>query len=190
MNLAFFPSFFENPAHIRFEQQEDDESIILFLRQHWITNISWILTALFMVLLPVVAGALYGYELFQLPINVPVNVLQASLVLWYMIVLAYILEKFLAWYYNIYIVTTKHIVDIDFHSLLSRQVVESQLADIQNVSTHMRGIFSSLFHFGDVKIRTSAEHQVFDFLHVSHPDIVADMIQDLRPSITREEPKS
>lgn len=180
MRLALFPSFFDHPADIRFEYQEDDENIILFLRQHWITNLGWILTAVFMIFLPLMVGFMHSYTLFQLPISIPVNIIQASLVLWYMIVLAYILEKFLNWYYNIYIVTNQHIVDIDFHSLLSKQVIESKLADIQNVSTHMSGIFSSLFHYGDVKIRTSAEHQVFEFVAVPHPDIVADMIQDLR----------
>lgn len=180
MRLALFPSFFDHPTNIRFEHQEDDESIILLLRQHWITNLGWILTVIFMVFLPLIVGLMHSYALFQLPISIPLNIIQASLVLWYMIVLAYILEKFLAWYYNIYIVTNQHIVDIDFHSLLSRQVIESQLEDIQNVSTHMSGISSSLFQYGDVKIRTSAEHQVFEFVAVPYPNIVADMIQDLR----------
>ncbi len=184
MTFTLFPSFLRDPASIRFEQQEEDEHVILFLRQHWITNVGWMITALLLTLFPVVLVFLTAYAVFQLPFVFPVRIAQAALLLWYMLILAYILEKFLGWYYNIYIVSDKHIVDIDFHSLLSRQVIQSQLEDVQNVSTHIKGIFASLFNYGDVKIRTSAEHQVFDFVSVPHPDIVADIIQDLQPSMT------
>ncbi len=181
MTFALFPSFFEKPEHISFFEQDADENIVLFLRRHWFTNVGWIVTALLLILLPFFLATLSAYAVFQLPISIPLNILQGALLLWYMIIFSYILESFLSWYFNIYIVTNKHLVQVQFDSLLSRKVIQSQLEDIQGVSAGIKGIFGSLFNFGDVHIETAAYHENILFTKVPFPDIVANTIEELQP---------
>lgn len=180
MNFRWFPSFFKNPAKIKFIEQEPTEEIILFLRQHGIVNLPWILLSILAIFLPPVFLQLdltFNTNFFT---AIPTQILVGGLAIYYMLVLAFILEQFLFWYYNIYIVTNLHLVDINFYSILSRNIIELEFRDIESVSTDIKGIFGSFFNYGDVIVRTAAEKQPVIFSRVPRPDQVADTIQDLQ----------
>lgn len=180
MALGLFPAFFDKPEHISFIEQEPSEKIELFLRQHAVTNVGWIFVTILTTLAPVIVLQLDSAFKINLFTNVPNILLVDGLILWYMLVLAYTLEKFLYWYYNIYIVTNIHIVDVDFFSLLLRRITDLELKDIESVRTEMGGIIRPLFNFGHVIIETAAKEQRALFEDVPHPDVVADRIEDLR----------
>ncbi len=183
MNFKLFPSIFHNPEKIRFIEQEKNENIILFLRQHPIVNVPWILIALLITLVPVFAIQLDTNFNTHFFINIPQNILIGSIIVYYMIVLAYVIENFIFWYFNIYIVTNLHLVDVDFESLLSRTILEISTSDIQGASASITGIFASLFNFGDVLVKTAAEKQTISFIKVPRPDFVADVVNDLATPI-------
>lgn len=182
MRFALFPAFFDRPEKMSFGEQEPDEVVELLLRRHWVTNLPWIFVSLLGFSLPAVIIALtrnFNINFF----SVPGEIAFGLIIVWYMLILGYVIEQFLYWYYNIYIVTTKHLVDVNFHSLLYRDVTESAIDDIQSVSSKIKGIFGSLFNYGDVIAQTAAEIHVISFLDVPFPDLVADRIEDLRASL-------
>lgn len=180
MNFSLFPSFFDTPANLHFIDQEADEKIEIFLRQHWIVNVGWVLTALILIMLP--AWILELDILFRLNFfaSIPLTVLIGGIILWYLLVIAYILEQFLYWYFNIYIVTNLHIVQIKFSSLLSRSVTETKLKDLESVRASIKGVFGPLFNFGNVDMETAAKDQEIHFVNVPKPDFVSDRVEDLR----------
>lgn len=174
-----FPSFFDKPKKIRFLEQEDDEQIELVLRQHWITNVPWIFISIALITLPFFLSVFNLGEFFSFG-SIPGDILVAGLILWYLGILAYVVEKFLYWYFNIYIVTDHHLVDINFHNITNRDITEVELGDIQSVSSGITGVIRSLFHFGNVVVETSAKMQDITFADVPKPDLVRDRIQDLQ----------
>lgn len=179
MSFKIFPAIFDNPEKIMLAQQEADEHIELLLRQHGITNLPWIVTAFLGIIFPFILfmfDGLFTRALAQIPGDIAI----ASIILWYMLVMAFILEKYLYWYFNIFIVTNIHITDITMSSLLSKTSTEAKLEDVQSVKTKIAGVFGSLFNFGDVIILTAAEKQEIKFSLVPNPDFVADRIQDLQ----------
>lgn len=180
MVFQFFPSFFDRPPKIFFAEQEEDEDVEIFLRQHFITNVPWILTAIFLFVLPPILIQLDSRFSFNLLNSIPQDLRFGVIILWYLLVLAYVIEHFLFWYFNVYIVTNVHIIDVDFFSLLQRDIVAIHLKDIESVSSNIKGIFASLFNYGDVQIETAAKAQEIIFEAIPKPDIVADRIQDLR----------
>lgn len=180
MKFGIFPAIFVKPPKIRFIEQEEGEDIILFLRQHGIVNIPWILMAILAIFLPaffIQFDMTFGFNMLR---NVSDQILIGGLTIYYLLVLAYIIEQFLFWYFNIYIVTNLHLVDINFFSLLSRDITEVEFRDVQSVSTSVSGIFGSLFNFGNVLVRTAAEKSPISFRRIPRPDFVADQIQDLQ----------
>ncbi|MDD2822578.1 MAG: PH domain-containing protein [Candidatus Daviesbacteria bacterium] len=179
MNFKLFPALFDNPENIRLGQQEADEHIEILLRQHWFTTLSWMVIAFLGIIFPFVFSAFDGIFTNVLP-QIPSDIVVAIVILWYMLMTAYILEKYLYWYFNIYIVTNIHIVDVAMASLLSKTSTEVTLEDVQSVKTHILGVFGSLFNFGDVIIKTAADTQEILFVSVPNPDFVAERIQDLR----------
>lgn len=187
MKLTLFPSFFEKPKKIGFEHQEGDETIELMLRQHFATQLSWIFIVIVALLLPIFLPLVIEQPTFNFLRFVPTQIVIGIILLWNMLLLAFILEKFLFWYFNVYIVTNLHLVDINFHNLLNRDVTEVRLKDIESVSWKMRGVVGSIFDFGDVVVETAAKQQSIQFIAVPNPDYVADKINDLRPHETEEQ---
>lgn len=180
MQFKFFPSLFKSPKKIRFEQQEENEVIELFLRQHPIVNVFWVTLSLILLILPPILLQLDTAFGFNYALDIPIKLLLGGLVIYYLLLLAYAFEQFLNWYFNVYIVTNIHIIDVNFYSLLSKEVVEISLSDIEAIVHNISGVFGSLFNYGNVEIETAAETKRVVFDKVSQPDMVADRIEDLQ----------
>ena len=161
------------PDKVSFDAIEEDENIVLFLRQHPITNVPWIIGAILLALAP------FLLIIFPILAGVPENFQLIIILGWYLIVFAYILEKFLNWLFNIYIVTDERVVDIDFYNLLYKKVSSASLGRIQDISYKQGGTFATLFNYGDVMIQTAAEMPEFDYLRVPQPRRVVNVIRDL-----------
>lgn len=180
MNLRFFPAFFDRPEKMRFAEQEEEEIIELLLRQHFITNVPWIFFSTIAAIFPPVFLSIVDLIGLGFLTQIPSSIISATLVLWYLIIAAYAIESFLHWYFNIYIVTNIHLVDIDFDNILSRKVTEIHIGDVESASARIVGLIASLFNFGDVVVETAAKKQEIGFINVPYPDTVSDRINDLK----------
>jgi hypothetical protein len=168
-----FSSFCLYPEGVDFETREKEESIILLLRAHPITNVKWIFITVLMLFAPGVFGV------FGLMSTLPLGFGLVLTLSWYLITSAYALEGFLNWYFNIYIVTTKRVVDVDFYNLIYKEVSDANLNKVQDVTYNMGGVVRTLFNYGNVYIQTASEVPNFDFLAVPSPDKVVKVIQDM-----------
>lgn len=173
-------SFAVCPTDLRFETQEADEKIILFLRQHPVVNLGWIFMAVIMASLP----AFWEFLPF---VWLPDRFQLMTVVLWYLLVLAFVLEKFLDWYFNVYIVTDERVVDIDFNGLIYRDLTVTKINNIQDVNFVQAGGLAAFFNFGDVFIQTAAEQREFDFLRVPNPGRVVEILYMLQQEEELEE---
>jgi uncharacterized membrane protein YdbT with pleckstrin-like domain len=173
-------SFNYYPTKVNFETQEDQEKIILLLRQHPIVNVRWIIIAVLGIFAPIVLN--------YLPILsfLPKNYQFIAVLGWYLLVTAYILQSFLYWFFNVYIVTTERVIDVDFFNLIYKKVSDADLNKIQDVSYNMGGVLRTLLNYGDVNIQTAGEVTNFDFEAVPKPDRVAKILQDLRQEEEQE----
>ncbi len=160
-----------------FQGQHAGEEVQLFLRQHIITVVPRFLFGLALFLIPTFVNLLPFDVLFpEFPTGRYLIVLAG---LWYLFSFAYVFEQFLFWYFNVYIVTNERIVDIDFRGLLNSDVSEAPLRKIEDVTARTIGVFSYLFHYGDVVVQTAAEVGQFEFERVPHADQVARQISRL-----------
>ncbi len=162
------------PENLRFETMDRDEKVILFLRKHWITNLGWILMFLILVATPSLVF------LTSILDGVPSNFRFVFMLIWYLISIAYFLESFLTWFFNVYIVTDERIIDIDFYNLIYKEISDANIDKIQDVTFKMGGVVRTLFNYGDVLVQTASEVPNFEFLAVPYPDRVVKVLQDLR----------
>lgn len=172
-----FSAYLENPQRCRFEGQDLDEKIILLLRAHPITNIFWIIPAILIFLLPFILPEITSFFGINLAV-IPDHFLLAFLVINYLLVLVIVFEGFLSWYFNVSILTNKKIVDLDFHSILSKNVDLAPLNGIQEASGHVAGLLGIIFHFGPVMVQTAGAKVSIDLIDVPVPERVADIIMD------------
>jgi len=178
--LGLLSSFHLNPKGITFQNQEDDENIVLFIRRHFIINIPWIIgTTLLLFLPPVIVWLLRfsGLELF----TITPQLFFILMAFYYLVVFSYALMRFIIWFYHVGIVTPKRLLDLDVYNILSHHLAETEIADIVDVSYSQNGFFQSFFNYGDVPIQTEAIKANFEFEASPKPALVSDIITDLRP---------
>ncbi len=169
-----------NPTGISFVNQEPDETMTLFLRRHFATNLPWIFSVTGLIVAPPLIffiSDFFSITFFAVP---P----QLSFILgstYYVFILNYAFLRFINWFYHVGIVTQKRLIDLDVDNILHYHLAETEISDIVDVSYSQKGFFQSFFKFGDVHIQTQAIKANFEFEASPRPAEVADIITDLRP---------
>lgn len=167
----FLHSFDLRP-HLRFETQHSTEEVILALRAHPITQIFWIINSL--ILLVVIFFLNFVYPIFFDFIQLLfINVFGLA------VVFAYIWFNFLGWFFNVGIITKERILDIDFHSVIYKEVTAAFLNKVEDVTVKSAGFFSSIFNYGNVFIQTAGSETNIEFIDVPNPTEASRIINDL-----------
>lgn len=185
-SLGLLSSFRMHPSGIKFQNQEKDEHIILFIRRHFIVNIPWIFFTILFLLVPIGVITLINISGLQL-FEIPQMMVWIMIAFYYLVVLTYALINFIIWFYHVGIVTQKRLLDLDVYNILSHHLAETEIADIVDVSHAQKGFFQSFFNYGDVPIQTEAIKANFEFEASPKPAIVSDIITDLRPKRHHEQ---
>lgn len=168
-------SFWILPSEkVHFETQEEEEEILVILRQHWLTNIPWLFLSLVMFWAPVVL------RFFPLLESFPLRFRLFFVVAWYLVTLMFVFERFLVWFFNLCIITDERVIDVDFLNLTTRRVADADIDKIQDVTFTNSGAVGTIFNFGSVLVQTAAEQREFAFENVPNPARVADILQKMR----------
>lgn len=176
--FAMFPAYVERPKNCRFEGQDPGEQILLLLRAHPITNLSWMVLSVFVFTIPFIISKMAPYLGFDLT-SVPQNFLTSFLIINYLLVLVIIFEGFLEWYFNATIITNEKIIDISFAQILYKGVDLAPLEKIEETDSVTAGIVGTIFNFGNVKVQTAGATVAIEMHNIPRPALVADMILDL-----------
>lgn len=179
------------PHQTRFESQDDDEEIVIMGRRHFITNLKWLALASFAVFVPMFWGEFPMIKILN------VNTSFVLSIVWYSALLFYVLENFMLWFYNVYIVTNERLVDVDFFGLLYKNVNVTQIGKVEDVNYSQRGVIAGFFNYGDVVIQTASEQRsddrsersAFTFDRIANPDLVVKIISELMEKDHEEDHK-
>lgn len=171
--VRFFSTFVENPSGVSFHHKEPDEEIILFLRSHLITNAKWIAIMVIFAILPTVF-LFVGDTLPFPPIDSKFTFM--LVLLYYLGLFGFAISSFLTWYFNIFIITKKRVVDIDFAGLIFHDVAETQFSLIQDVNYTQSGAIRHLLNYGDVFAQTAGGKENLEALGVPSPSKVTHFI--------------
>lgn len=173
-----FSSYIQNPETYSFEGQDPNEKILLLLRAHPITNLPWIFLSLLIFIFPFFAPKLSLFLGFDFN-TLPPTFLIVFLIVNYLLVLAIAYEGFLYWYFNVDLITTEKVVDINFESLLYKGVDLAPLNKIEEADSITAGIFGTIFNFGNVLVQTAGAKVAIEMKKIPQPARVADLILDL-----------
>lgn len=169
-----FSAFSYYPDRANFVTQDPEEKIVLLLRRHPITNLRWIIIAALLIIAPFFLTA------FPIIDFLPIRFQTIAIISWYLLVVTFIFEQFLNWFFNVYIVTDERIVDVDFVNLVYREISDANIDQIQDVTAQMSGAVRTVVNYGDVVIQTAAEIPRIELEDVPYPDRVSRILRDLR----------
>jgi len=168
----------------RYSQQEADEKILLTLRASPYTQVIWVVNSvLAFTLLTALVVYLTSFG------NTLVVVL--SLLVGLSLIFTYAWYNFLIWYYNLGIVSTLRIVDIDYYGISKRVTTETRVNKVADATAKTSGFFGQVFNYGDVFVVTDGPERNIEFLNVPDPDIVVSIINSaMGASLARKKPNA
>lgn len=156
------------------------EQIVLIVRRHWFNIIQNMLSILVMAAL-LVASYLYLPVLFPaLDKNSLNGLFLFGETLFAMIVWIIFYLIWIDYYFDVWIITNRRIVNVEQKGLFSRDVSELQLEKIQDITTEVLGVIPTFLNYGDVQIQSAAEQEKFLFRRVADPYRIKDMIMGLQ----------
>jgi hypothetical protein len=170
----FFRSFIPKPRKISLDIQDKDEKIVLVLRQHPITQVKGNLTLLFLaIIIPFLLSISGITELL------PQEFIAASSFFGIIILFGLFTRAFLIWFFNVYIITDERIIDVDFNSMIFKNISSAKIENIEDITTRTMGPMASVFDFGTILIQTAGEQTEFEFDHVPQPAKVTKLLNEL-----------
>ncbi len=151
-----------------FEDQFDDEEVLMVFRKHPIVMRKGIVFASIGVLLPMIYTASLTYIYANNPEKLPsLNFFYASLALGLFLATVLMLPYWIAWHYSVYIVTDQRFIQITQKGLFHRSVVDIGLNQVQMVNYEIAGLQETMLGFGTIMVQTYMGDLVIHDVH--HP---------------------
>lgn len=142
-----------------FDDQFDDEEVLLVFRKHPIVMRKGLVFGLLGPLLGVLPAAIkpdLGFAAFF-----------GGLVLGCLLGLLIFAPSWIGWHFSVFIVTDQRFIQITQKGLFHRAVADLGLAQIQSVNYEVKGLQETLLGFGTIKMQTYVGDMVIHNVH--HP---------------------
>ena len=174
-------------AKYHFNGQKPNEKILLVLRRHWFDIFSQFI--FIFILLGLLFGS-FGLYFISYPIseNSSFKILLAfgqNLFFIFLWMISFII--WIDYYFDIWIVTDRRIVNVEQHGLFNRETSELELEKIQDIATDVRGIIPTFLNYGDIQVQTAGEQEKFLFHNIPDPYSVKNLIMNLQKNFEKRE---
>jgi len=157
-----------------FGDQKPYENIILILRRHPLVLVSIVFAFVITGIIPILVLGFVSNLLPSLP-EVQ-DLLTFASVVYYLLWTYGLFYELTDFFLDVWIVTDHRIVDIQQIGLFNRDVSETRLDKVQDVTTKITGYFPTFFNYGNVIIQTAGTEREFEFQQVPDPVFVKDTI--------------
>ncbi len=95
---------------------------------------------------------------------------------YYLSIILFMFARFIDFYLDMWIVTNDRIVDVEQFGLFSRTISELDLFRIQDVTSDVHGFFPTIFHYGNVTVKTASTNINIVFKNIRHPNTIRERI--------------
>jgi uncharacterized membrane protein YdbT with pleckstrin-like domain len=163
--------------HKYFEDQFDDEDVLMVFRKHPVVMRKGLVIASFGLLV----GPVYTFILtYARPNNPPsVNFFFLSVLAGFVLAALLFFPWWLSWHYSVFIITNQRLIQITQKGLFHRSIVGINLNQIQMINYEISGLQETLLGFGTIMIQTFVGSLTIHEVH--HPaKIQKEMLQILR----------
>lgn len=161
-SLSIYPS-------VKVDIQHENEKILILIREHPITQVPWLLNTVGLL-------TILGLLNFILPQVFAANQIIFLNLFGFFLILSYAWLSFLKWYFEVGLITNERILDIDFNSVLYKEVTVSKLENIQEITSQSGGYIRTLFNYGDVFILTAGADVNIEVHNAPDPGLVVKLL--------------
>lgn len=157
-----------------------NEAIVLITRKHWASMIGVIVLIAAMVILPTVLLVIFKFSMPSFLTGWARNVVVLMGSIYFLVVVTVAFFEWVNFYYDLFIFTEDEIIDIKQNGFFNRYITQISLKNVQDVSAHIKGMWPSLFGYGDVVAETAGDKtQTYVIQSIPNPMDVADKILEI-----------
>jgi hypothetical protein len=173
-----------------FPGKERDEAVFVFARPYWLAFLGTASIFLFvsLVALSLQVAIASGGISFLTTDRLVNDMAVAILGLFIIFALLIFLTVTLDFYFDIFIVTDRRVVDIDQEQLFYRSIAQLNLEDVEDARSEIRGILQTFFAYGTVTVQTAGERPNFTAHNLKFPTEIATIVNDLSGQAKAEIP--
>lgn len=156
--------------HFYIPHQKPGEKIVLLIQRHWfIIFIKLVFWFLLLFVPPLLYLLFQDFDTTILENNFVMPLLIVFLGIYYLFILLFMLNNFVDYFLDVWIVTNERIISIEQNQLFSRTTSEQDLSKVQDVTAEVNGIIPTFLNYGQVYIQTAGEKERFIFKQVKNP---------------------
>lgn len=167
---------------------KDRERIVGVVRHHWFVLLRDVIGVVILFLLPFFLVPLVyalGVAGGTVP-AIPGGVVLFFGSLWTLLMWNVLFTRWTDFYYDIWVITNRRIVDIDQQGLFKRNIATLLTLDhIQDLEAELAGVFGNILNFGNLTVQTAAARREFLISEVPDPNGVVKLIRDAQAESKR-----
>lgn len=155
----------------------EGEEPILLLRQHW-ASFLW----------PVCRTVIcLGVTIPFLSYIFTYSWLTVAVIVWWAVSVVWLIISWFTWYFNLTLVTSQRIIDIEQRGMFLRRVREAPHAWIVEVTFEIKGLLATLFGYGNVYVNLGGDKKPICIEAVETPEIIKDKLSKVQEFAQRTE---
>ena len=159
---------------------EPGEHVVKEARKHWFLFAATLLPYAILALIPFalpgllrLAPVMAGYAAY---IDYTQPLMRAALGVWLLVVWTGAFSAFTRYYLNLWVLTDRRIVDIKQRTYFNREVSSLLLNRVQDVTSDVSGVLSSLLDIGTIHVQSAGEDEEFIMAGIPRPMQMRDLI--------------
>lgn len=102
------------------------------------------------------------------------------------IIYSAIIFEICRYYLTYWIITNRRIISANLIGFFNYKYENIEIDKIQDVTIYIKGVLSSFFHFGTIRIQTAGEQGQFLLSQIPNPEIVKQIIFEVRMDILKK----
>lgn len=159
---------------------EPGEHVVREARKHWFLFVAGLLPYAILLVLPFALPNLLmlvpGFAPYAAYVEYSSPVGRALLGAWLLIVWTGAWSAFTSYFLDVWVLTSKRLVDIDQKGYFSRQVSSLLLSRVQDVTISVKGVIPSLLGIGNINVQSAGAKDEFTMHGIPRPEQMRDLI--------------
>lgn len=156
------------------------EKIEYVLRRHPITFVPKLFSFIILILIPIIVSIIGKSIIEAVSANPSAYATIIVLgVMYYLTIFLLFYSFYIDYYLDIWVVTNDRVLDMEQQGMFSRTITEFDLYQIQDITTDIKGVFATLFRYGNITITTSSSTTGIIFYQIPGPDAIRSHILTL-----------
>jgi hypothetical protein len=158
---------------------EEGESVVLKVHKHWWFIAIRVVALIVFLALPFFVWHVLSARGIVVFTHASMAALASLAALWALIGWVMFWQFWTLYYMDMWIVTDRRLIDIDYKGFFDRDIAMLRLDRVQDLTVQVQGILGSLLGYGKIVVQTAGTQEEFVIEQISNPETLRDAISRL-----------